>query len=70
ELDAIAGAVIGGASLAGGTGSIGGTVIGTLILGVVTSGFTFLGVGTYYQDIIKGTIIVGAVVVDQRRRQA
>lgn len=70
ELDAIAGAVIGGASLAGGTGSIVGTVIGTLILGVVTSGFTFLGVGTYYQDIIKGAIIVGAVVVDQRRRRA
>ena len=68
ELDAIAAAVIGGTSLAGGSGRILGTVIGTLILGVIMSGFTFLKIGSYYQEIMKGAIIVAAVVVDQYRR--
>lgn len=68
ELDAIAAAVIGGTSLAGGVGRITGTVIGTIILGVVTSGFTFLKVGAYYQEIVKGIIIVTAVVIDQHRQ--
>jgi inositol transport system permease protein len=69
ELDAIAASVIGGASLSGGVGRITGTVIGTLILGVMTSGFTFLGVDAYIQDIVKGLIIVAAVMADQYRRQ-
>jgi len=69
ELDAIAAAVIGGTSLAGGMGRITGTVIGALILGVMASGFTFLGVDAYIQDIIKGVIIVVAVVVDQYRNK-
>lgn len=70
ELDAIAAAVIGGASLAGGVGRITGTVIGTLILGVVTSGFTFLRIDAYYQEIVKGGIIVAAVIADQYRRRS
>ena len=70
ELDAIAAAVIGGASLAGGVGRITGTVIGTLILGVVTSGFTFLRIDAYYQEIVKGAIIVAAVIADQYRQRA
>ncbi|WP_295462617.1 ABC transporter permease [uncultured Pseudomonas sp.] len=69
ELDAIAAAVIGGTSLAGGVGRITGTVIGALILGVMASGFTFLGVDAYIQDIIKGVIIVVAVVIDQYRNK-
>ncbi|MBA1248556.1 ABC transporter permease [Pseudomonas luteola] len=69
ELDAIAAAVIGGTSLAGGVGRITGTVIGALILGVMASGFTFLGVDAYIQDIIKGIIIVVAVVIDQYRNK-
>jgi inositol transport system permease protein len=69
ELDAIAAAVIGGISLSGGVGRITGTVIGTLILGVMMSGFTFLGVDSYIQNIIKGVIIVAAVVVDQYRNR-
>jgi inositol transport system permease protein len=69
ELDAIAAAVIGGASLAGGVGRITGTVIGTIILGVMTSGFTFLRVDAYYQEIVKGMIIVAAVVVDVYRQK-
>ena len=69
ELDAIAAAVIGGASLSGGVGRITGTVIGTLILGVVTSGFTFLRIDAYYQEIVKGGIIVAAVIADQYRHK-
>ncbi|MDI6838489.1 MAG: ABC transporter permease, partial [Rhizobiaceae bacterium] len=69
ELDAIAAAVIGGTSLAGGAGRITGTVIGTIILGVMTSGFTFLRVDAYYQEIIKGMIIVAAVVADVYRQK-
>ena len=68
ELDAIAAAVIGGTSLSGGVGRITGTVVGTLILGVMTSGFTFLGVDAYIQDIVKGLIIIAAVMADQYRR--
>lgn len=68
ELDAIAAAVIGGVSLSGGRGRIVGTVIGALILGVMMSGFTFLRIDAYYQDIIKGGIIVVAVIVDQHRQ--
>jgi len=69
ELDAIAAAVIGGTSLTGGVGRITGTVIGTIILGVMTSGFTFLRVDAYYQEIAKGLIIVAAVVVDVYRQK-
>lgn len=69
ELDAIAGAVIGGTSLSGGVGRITGTVIGTVILGVMTSGFTFLGIDSYIQDIVKGIIIVAAVTADQYRQR-
>ncbi len=69
ELDAIAAAVIGGTSLSGGVGRITGTVIGALILGVISSGFTFLGVDAYIQEIIKGAIIVVAVVADRFRKR-
>ncbi len=68
ELDAIAMTVIGGVSLAGGRGSILGTVIGALIFGVIISGFTFLKLDAYYQEMVKGAIIVGAVVLDQWRQ--
>jgi inositol transport system permease protein len=69
ELDAIAAAVIGGTSLNGGVGRITGTVIGTIILGVMTSGFTFLRIDAYYQEIVKGMIIVAAVIIDQYRQR-
>ncbi|QBR01727.1 ABC transporter permease [Paraburkholderia pallida] len=69
ELDAIAAAVIGGTSLAGGMGRITGTVIGALILGVISSGFIFLGIDSYIQEIVKGGIIVAAVVADQYRKR-
>ncbi len=69
ELDAIAMAVIGGVSLTGGRGSIVGTVLGALIFGVIISGFTFLKLDAYYQEMVKGGIIVGAVVLDQWRQR-
>ena len=69
ELDAIAMAVIGGVSLTGGRGSIIGTVIGAVIFGVIISGFTFLRLDAYYQEMVKGAIIVGAVVLDQWRQR-
>jgi inositol transport system permease protein len=69
ELDAIAAVVIGGTSLSGGIGGVTGTVIGVLILGVMTSGFTFIRLDAYYQEMVKGAIIVAAVVADQYRRR-
>jgi inositol transport system permease protein len=69
ELDAIAMAVIGGVSLAGGRGSIIGTMIGMVIFGVIISGFTFLRLDAYYQEMIKGAIIVIAVVADVYRQR-
>jgi inositol transport system permease protein len=69
ELDAIAMTVIGGVSLSGGRGTIIGTVLGALIFGVIISGFTFLNLDAYYQEMVKGVIIVGAVVLDQWRQR-
>lgn len=69
ELDAIAMAVIGGTSLAGGRGSVVGTTLGMLIFGVIISGFTFLRIDAYYQEMLKGVIIVGAVVLDVYRQR-
>jgi inositol transport system permease protein len=69
ELDAIAAAVIGGTSLAGGMGRITGTLFGAVILGLISSGFTFLGIDSYLQEIVKGMIIVAAVVADQYRKR-
>lgn len=69
ELDAIAMAVIGGVSLSGGRGSILGTVLGAAIFSVIISGFTSIRLDAYYQDMVKGAIIVGAVVLDQWRQR-
>ncbi|WP_325176678.1 ABC transporter permease subunit [Paenibacillus alkalitolerans] len=69
ELDAIAAAVIGGTSLAGGVGTIGGTVIGALIIGVMNNGLDLLGVSSYLQQILKGAIIVVAVFIDSRKNK-
>lgn len=66
ELDAIAAVVIGGTSLAGGRGSIIGTVIGVLIISIMNNGLDLLNVSSYYQQIIKGAIIVLAVLLDRK----
>jgi ribose/xylose/arabinose/galactoside ABC-type transport system permease subunit len=62
ELDAIAAVVIGGASLAGGRGTVWGTVIGVLILGLISNMLNLMGVSAFYQDIIRGLIILLAVL--------
>lgn len=69
ELDAIAMAVIGGVSLSGGRGSIVGTVLGAMIFSVIISGFTSIKLDPYYQEMVKGAIIVGAVILDQWRQR-
>jgi len=67
ELDAIAATTIGGTSHSGGIGTIGGAFVGALILGVLNNGLNLLGVSAYWQQIIKGGIIVGAVIIDMRK---
>ena len=69
ELDAIAAVVIGGTSLSGGIGRVTGTLIGALIIGVMNNGLDLLGIESYYQQILKGALIVGAVMLDQKRNQ-
>ncbi|WP_332630388.1 ABC transporter permease [Halalkalibacter flavus] len=69
ELDAIAAAVIGGTSLFGGIGTVGGTIIGALIIGVMNNGLDLLGVSSYWQQIVKGAIIVAAVYIDSRKNR-
>jgi len=71
ELDAIAATVIGGTSLMGGDGSLGGTLVGALIMGVLRNGLNLLGVSSFLQQIVIGTVIVVAVLIDtllKRRR--
>ena len=67
ELDAIAAVVIGGTSLAGGIGTIGGTVLGVLLIGVINNGLDLLNISSYYQQIIKGVIIIVAVLIDRKK---
>ncbi|WP_035387236.1 ABC transporter permease [Ferrimonas senticii] len=69
ELDAIAAVVIGGTSMAGGLGTLTGTLFGILIIGVMNNGLDLLGVQSYYQQIIKGGLIVAAVMLDPSRKQ-
>jgi ribose/xylose/arabinose/galactoside ABC-type transport system permease subunit len=64
ELDAIAATVIGGTSLMGGEGSLAGTLIGALIMGVLRNGLNLLGVSSFLQQIVIGGVIVDAVLVD------
>lgn len=68
EMDAIAAVVIGGTSLAGGQGSLFGTLIGVLIMGVMNNGLDLLGVSSYYQQVFKGLIIIAAVMIDSFRK--
>lgn len=70
ELKAIAAAVIGGASLAGGEGAIFGTLLGALIMTVVDNGCTRLGLDNWVQEVVTGAIIVGAVALDRARQRA
>jgi ribose transport system permease protein len=64
ELDAIAATVIGGTSLMGGSGTVGGTLIGALIMGVLRNGLNLLGISSFLQQVVIGLVIVAAVLID------
>jgi erythritol transport system permease protein len=65
ELTAIAAVVLGGTSLNGGRGSVGGSIVGALILGVLNDGLIIVGVSSFWQTAIKGMVVILAVVIDQ-----
>ncbi|EKF37213.1 ribose ABC transporter permease RbsC [Bacillus xiamenensis] len=67
ELDAIAAVVLGGTSLSGGRGRIVGTLIGVLIIGVLNNGMNLLGVSSFYQSVVKGIVILIAVLLDRKK---
>ena len=69
EMDAIAAVVLGGTSMAGGSGSLTGTLIGILILGVLNNGLNLLGVSSFYQQIVKGIVILIAFLIDRKRNK-
>lgn len=69
ELNAIAAAVLGGTSMSGGRGTIGGTVIGAFVIGILSDGLVMMGVSSFWQMVIKGLVIITAVVVDQAQRK-
>lgn len=65
ELNAIAAAVLGGTSMSGGRGRIGGTLVGAFVIGILADGLIMMGVSSFWQIVIKGLVIIAAVVVDQ-----
>jgi ribose/xylose/arabinose/galactoside ABC-type transport system permease subunit len=67
ELDVIAAVVIGGTSLNGGRGSVWGTLVGALLIAVINNGMVLLGISPYFQQLVKGLIILGAVLLDRLR---
>ena len=68
EMNAIAAAVLGGTSMSGGIGTIGGTLVGAFVIGVLNDGMIMLGVSEFWQMVIKGLVIIIAVIVDQFQR--
>jgi erythritol transport system permease protein len=69
ELNAIAAVVLGGTSLMGGRGSVGGTIIGAFVIGVLADGLILLGVAEFWQIVIKGLVIIAAVILDQMQQR-
>lgn len=65
EMNAIAAVVLGGTSMSGGIGTIGGTVVGAFVIGVLNDGMVMCGLSEYWQNIIKGAVIILAVIIDQ-----
>lgn len=71
ELDAIAAAVIGGTSLSsGGIGTVQGTIIGALIIGVINNGMDLMNINSYWQSVVKGAIIIVAVILDKQKNKS
>jgi erythritol transport system permease protein len=70
ELNAIAAVVLGGTSLMGGRGTIGGTLVGAFVIGILADGLVLLGVSEFWQMVIKGLVIVFAVILDQFQKRS
>ncbi|MBR2764861.1 MAG: ABC transporter permease [Blautia sp.] len=68
EMNAIAATVLGGTSMAGGSGTIIGTIVGAFVIGVINDGMTMCGVSEFWQKVIRGMVIILAVVIDQTQR--
>lgn len=68
EMNAIAATVLGGTSMSGGVGTIGGTIIGAFVIGVINDGLVMCGVSEFWQMVIKGLVIIVAVIIDQFQR--
>ena len=68
EMNAIAATVLGGTSMAGGSGTIIGTIVGAFVIGVINDGMTMCGVSEFWQKVIRGVVIILAVVIDQTQR--
>ncbi|MBI1169994.1 ABC transporter permease [bacterium] len=69
ELNAIAAAVLGGTSMSGGRGRIGGTIVGAFVIGILGDGLIMMGVSSFWQTVIKGLVIIAAVVIDQAQNR-
>jgi erythritol transport system permease protein len=69
ELNAIAAAVLGGTSMSGGRGRIAGTIVGAFVIGILADGLVMMGVSSFWQTVIKGLVIIAAVVVDQAQQR-
>jgi ribose transport system permease protein len=69
ELNVIAAVILGGTRLSGGEGSISGTVLGVLILGFLSNGLVLLGVNSFWQEVVRGAVIILAVVIDEYRKR-
>jgi len=67
ELDAIASCIVGGCSITGGVGTVGGVFAGVIIFNVLNYGLTFIGISPYWQNVVKGLIIISAVALDVRK---
>jgi ribose transport system permease protein len=70
ELDAIAAVILGGTSFTGGIGTIGGTLLGALIIAVLNNGLTLLNMSYFWQLVVKGLVIIAAVMIDRLRRRS
>jgi ribose transport system permease protein len=70
ELDAIASVILGGTSFTGGIGTIGGTLLGALIIAILNNGLTLLNLSYFWQLVVKGLVIILAVTIDRIRRRS
>lgn len=70
EFDAITAVVVGGTSIAGGSGNVGGTLIGAIIVGIINNVQNLLHVNTYWQQVIKGAVILLAIILDVVTKRA